>query len=89
MSDEVKVRILTALESPSYKWRTIDGLSKEVKLPKEAVLTALNELSRKGLVVRSSVPATTGEMLFTTRRHYREKASLSERVLAVLRNRGA
>jgi predicted transcriptional regulator len=89
MPDDAKARVLMALESPSYRWRTLHGVAKEANLEPGAVLEAIRDLSRKGLVVRSSVPAANGEPLFTTRKHYRQNASLSERVLALLRNRGA
>ena len=89
MGDDVKLQVLKALESPKYKWRTLDGVSAEASLPKGVVLDAIRDLSRKGVVVRSSAPSENGEALFTTRNHYRATASFSERLFAVLRNRGA
>jgi hypothetical protein len=67
--DDVK----KALEDSRYKWRTIRGVAKETKSSPEEIqkLIALH----LDIVVKSSIPANTGEELFTTREHFRQMQS--------------
>lgn len=67
-----------ALENARYDWRTLRGVSKETGLPIDRV-QELIERNQK-VVIRSSVPSETGEALFTTRRHYRKRASIWDRL---------
>ena len=71
-------QVIAALENNKYKWRTIRGLAKELKAEESEVLRVLNE--HIGDIIKSSIPAATGEDLFTTRRHYRHTASTFDKI---------
>lgn len=77
--------IKSALENPAYKWRTIEGVSAEIGLPESIVSANVN--SHVEQVVKSSIPSKDGSDLFTTRKHYREKSSIIERVQNAVMNR--
>jgi predicted transcriptional regulator len=79
--------LIAALEKKDFKWRTVDGIAKELGRSESEVLEGLQKLIDQGAVIRSTVPAKNGEDLFTTRKHYAEFASPVERVLAAFRNR--
>lgn len=66
------------LEDPRYKWRTIRGIANQLKTEKDIVYKLL--LDHSDEVVKSSVPAETGEDLYTTRKHYREEASILDKI---------
>jgi hypothetical protein len=83
-SEEVQA-VLHALENPKYKWRTISGIAKEVGLSLETVHEVIAE--NKDQIVRSSVPSADGEALYTTRDHYRRSASITDKLLGMLKNR--
>lgn len=84
MSDEW-TRIRQALENPNFKWRTVDGIAKETGFPSPTVVSSLSHHS--DLVIRSTIPSTTGLDLFTTRDHYHEKSTLWERFESVVTNK--
>lgn len=79
--------VIDALENPNYKWRTVAGISKDAGIEPLVVYRVIDKLGAQ--VVKSSVSSTTGDELFTTRRHLRQKESLLSRIGAVLRNRAA
>ena len=81
--------LIAALEDEKFKWRTVDGIAKELNESPGQVLADLQPLIDQGIVIRSSVPAKSGGDLFTTRKHYRSLASPVERLLAAIRNRAA
>jgi len=65
--------IVSALEDPKYIWRTIRGLAKQLDAPQREIE---NLLARNaGEIIKSAVPAESGEALYTTRRHYRRMVS--------------
>jgi len=70
--------VSTALENNRYKWRTLRGVAKELKTTEAEVLRIINENASE--VIKSSIPAATGEDLFTTRNHYRRKASFLDKI---------
>lgn len=76
-----------ALENPNYKWRTAAGIAKETELSKELVDDALNRLADQNQLVKLPMPSPDRGDLFTTRRHFRETASFSEKLLGVFKNR--
>jgi hypothetical protein len=79
--------VVSALENPKFKWRTIDGVAKEAGVDPLTVQRVFKKLGEE--VVRANAPSTSGDELFTTRRHLREKESFFNRVGAVLRNRAS
>lgn len=77
--------VLKALAHPDFKWRTVTGVTQETGLTQEIVQRAISEVADK--VVRSSIPSPDGRDLYTTREHFRESASLSEKLLGSIKNR--
>ncbi len=76
-------RVLDALESPKYVWRTTEGLSKDTHLSEDAVVAALHQIPSDMLV------STTGKQghLYTTRKHYYERQSFLGRFLTAATGR--
>ncbi len=85
VSTEAVQSVLDALTSPDFKWRTVEGVAHETGLTQEIVHQAISEASDK--IVRSSVPSSDGRELYATREHFREFASLSEKLLGAIKNR--
>jgi hypothetical protein len=67
--DDVK----KSLEDSHYKWRTIRGVAKETGLSPEEVQKLLT--AHSDVIIKSSIPADSGEELFTTREHFRRMQS--------------
>jgi hypothetical protein len=65
--------VMSALENKKYRWRTVRGVAKELKASDNEVLALIQQHGDE--IIKSSVPAETGEDLFSTRRHYRANAS--------------
>ena len=74
-----------ALENPNYRWRTVEGVASETGIPTQTIEAVI----RKNIetVVKSSIPSTKGEALYTTRSHFLKKASLGEKLLGAIKNR--
>ena len=93
LSQEQINGIVRALEKPNYKWRTLRGVAKEVGVPEVKVYQVLKDGGVKEIrnhrvrVVQSSVPSKTGEVLFSTDRHFRKMASPGEKLIGAIRNR--
>ena len=77
--------VQSALESPKFKWRTIEGIVKETKL--DAVTVTGNMSANAALIIKSTIPDKDGRVLFTTKDHYREKSSLWERLESAITNK--
>lgn len=71
--NSTKQRIIKALENPKYKWRTVSGVSKEISLPTNIVLSELNNLKELGIVVQSSKLDFNGRYIYTTRKRYNKR----------------
>jgi hypothetical protein len=84
-TEDAVTKVLEALANPSFRWRTLTGVAKETGLPLEAVQLAVVQASDR--VIRSSVKSADGRDLFTTRDHFKSRASLPERLLGAIRNR--
>ena len=65
--------IKQSLEKDRYKWRTPRGVAKENKISVEEVKKAF--AVHADAVIKSSIPAETGEELYTTRQHFRSHQS--------------
>lgn len=78
-------KVIAVLEHPSYKWRTLSAIARELDISEHDALEALQQCGVE--IVRSN--SSDGEFLFTTRRHLREKSTIAERLSRALRNRGA
>ena len=65
--------IKKSLEESRYKWRTPRSVAKENEISVEEVKKAFEIHS--DVVIKSSIPADTGEELYTTREHFRKHQS--------------
>lgn len=83
MSDNETSRVLHALESPEYIWRTTEGLSKDTHLSEDAVAAALQQIPSGVLVTTTSKQGR----LYTTRKHYYERQSFLGRFLTAATGR--
>jgi len=86
-SDPNEKAIVAALENSRYRWRTISGVIADTKLTRDDVLQGLAKLIDADVVIRSEVPSTSGEELYTTRDHYKRFSPITKRLSAALRNR--
>ena len=77
--------VKTALENPAYCWRTVQGVANETGLPAQTIEAVI--LKNHETVVKSSIPSTKGEALYTTRSHFLKKATLGEKLLGAIKNR--
>jgi hypothetical protein len=78
-------KVKAALENPDFKWRTVVGVVKETGL--DVVTVSANLAQNVDTVVSSTIPDPLGSALFTTRRHYREKSSLLDRLKSAIINK--
>jgi hypothetical protein len=80
VSHDLRARIITALENPKYDWRTIDGVTSEIRASKDDVLAALSAMP--DVVVRAA--DADGRSIFTTRQHYERTHGLGDKLLSAL-----
>lgn len=71
-----------ALENKKYKWRTVRGVAKELDTTDIRILELIKQ--RANEVIKSSIPAETGEDLYTTRVHYRKNESSYAKLISSL-----
>lgn len=81
----VQRKIVKALEEPMYNWRTIKGISNEIKLPADEILKELNELKKTGYILQTSRKRPNFQYLYTTRSNYNRK--IGRRILSALTDR--
>ena len=74
--------VTKALENKKYRWRTARGVAKELKTTDSKILELIHQHADE--VIKSSIPAETGEDLFTTRNHYRSNASSYAKIISSL-----
>jgi len=84
-TEELESVVFNALENPKYLWRTIDGISKETSMETSAIRSIIRK--RENRIVRSSRLSRAGKKLYTTRRHFRLKASPIKKIWGALKNR--
>ncbi len=72
--------VVQLLENPKYKWRTIRGVAKELNSSQEEILQLLAKHENE--IIKSSIPAESGEGLYTTRRHYQLMTPLFYRFIS-------
>jgi len=70
--------VVRALEDPNYKWRTVRGLAKQLHVSESVIQPLLAEHAEE--IIKSSIPAVSGEELYTTRRHYRQMTSVWDKL---------
>ena len=74
-----------ALEDGRYKWRTLRGVAKETGGSLDSVREVIAQHDKE--LIKSSVPADTGEDLFTTRDHFRRHQSPLVKIASSLTSR--
>lgn len=80
----VKDRVRQALESPRYKWRTVEGVANELNLdPSLAEQTILETED----LARSSRQTADGKSLYTTRPHFQRTASIWTKLIGAFKLR--
>lgn len=82
---QVVQSIFSALDDPRWEWRTVAGISSDTGLSPEEVRRVLNE--QRDQILKSEVPSTKGEDLFTTVARWDRRASIASKILGSLRNR--
>ncbi len=84
-SESLKINVIKALESEKFKWRTIKGISKEIGLNEDEVLSIIEH--NKDVIVHSSVPSKNGEDLYTTKQHFHKYSSAMDKIMGAFKGR--
>lgn len=79
----VEKLIQLSLKNSIYNWRTIEGMSSEVKIPKEEVGKTLNKLIKKGLVF--SGKKKNGEKIYSSVEAYEKNTKTIIKFLDAVR----
>lgn len=79
--------MIAALEDHRFRWRTVNGLARQLRFSKSETTVLLDKLIEQGLVIRSSIASPKGEELYTTRKKFAKTATFLERLRAAIRNR--
>ena len=85
--EERDEKVIKALENPKYQWRTISGVSQEIKLPLGDVTASI--IKNEDLIIESNIDSIDGEKLYTTRKHFRKKSTFWQKFSSVIRNRSS
>ncbi|MEL0616757.1 hypothetical protein V6243_07905 [Cobetia marina] len=85
VNDNFYNKLIRALENPRYKYRSVDGVAKEIGLDHGKLLKLLNHHSDEIVVLNRK--GNDGQILITTRKHYDKNASKVEKIKSVLMNR--
>lgn len=83
-SEVLYQRIKQALENPNYKFRTMNGVIKEACVSSEVVERAMRQHADE--IVKLYRRGSNGEALYTTREHYKKKASTTEKIIGAVIN---
>ncbi len=88
MSDIIqsdKDKIISHFDSSTGDyWKTLDEISSETKLAPNIVLKII---TNSGDFVRSSYRKKVGEPLFTSRKMFRNKAPIMDKIIGTFKNR--
>jgi hypothetical protein len=76
--------VLSALEDPNYRWRTLGGIARSTGLPEEEVRRILLDRELDDVLLEAHVTDLEGNDLFTTRDHYERTTSLSTKLLCAI-----
>lgn len=82
MLDEKGQKVVSALENPTWDWRTIGGISEETGIEPSQVSSILKALPN---VVQTT--DKSGGPLFTTRNHYDKRQNIANRILSAFSDR--
>lgn len=82
--EEMKEKILAAINTSKFQWRTPGGIAQSSGIDLAKVMEYLN--SGEAIIQARNTNAK-GEPLFTTTTKYRENAGLGTRVLSAITNK--
>lgn len=85
IDNDVKQQVLGALADSRFTWRTVHGVAKQTGLPEATVFKVISDNTDD--IVQSSVPSTSGSILFTTREHFNEKGTVAEKIIGAFKGR--
>lgn len=77
--------IKKAAENPKYTFRTLDGLIGEAHVSLADVYQTIEQHPEEFVILFRK--GKNGQRLITTRKHYKEKASMGERIMGAVLNR--
>lgn len=78
------VRVRRALENDKYSFRTINGVAKEANVKPADVEKAISRHNDEVVILHRR--GSDGERLITTRKHYKKKATLKEKLMGAMLN---
>lgn len=77
---KIREKIVTALNNPSYRSRTLRGISRETKLKPDVILSAIKNDKTLAVEVKIiPIRSRDGRILLTTKNRFSREASLKER----------
>lgn len=71
-----------SLENPKYKWRTIRGVAKQLNCSEKEIFKILAQNENE--IIKSSIPAESGEELYTTRSYYKRVTTFFDKTLSAV-----
>jgi hypothetical protein len=81
---EARTRIVQAITSSKFRWRTPRGIAKDSGVPLPQVIEVLE---RSDAFIRARKSNDRGEPLYSTKEKYKTESTLTQRVLAALTNK--
>ena len=75
--DQLRDRVKAATDASSFNWRTVGGLSRELRAERADVERVL---ANSGYFVRAQSPSGSGEALYTTVGRYKRDTPLIDRL---------
>ncbi len=81
---EARDRIVQAIKTSQYRWRTPRGIAKDSGVPHPQVTEILDQ---SDLFIRARKGNARGESLYTTKERYTTDVTLGQRVLAAVTNK--
>ena len=81
---QYKTLVIEALENPDYHFRTIKGLSRELSIDEDIVEKILESEDLEDKVIQCSTTDDDGQILYTTREHYKKTQPLINKILTAI-----
>ncbi|PCH66971.1 MAG: hypothetical protein COC06_11990 [Bacteroidales bacterium] len=81
---ELKSKIISAFIESKFRWRTVNGISKEIEIPYEDVFKFLEN---SDLFINAKKSNKKGQRLFSLRKKYNENSSFGVKLLNAITNK--
>ena len=81
---EIKVQIIESFLESKYRWRTTNGISKEINASYDDVFDFLKNSEK---IIRAKKSNKKGQPLFTLREKYTEDSSIGIRIINAITNK--